>query len=315
MESHSKAVKALNPGSLRSEFLSFFLISFSFHVQVGEWTTAFTDCAVNLNGYKKGNRYDGSLPGSEQNSGDCKPKRGSASKFSAGYKENLAKSEWLCWKRKPIKRAALEGRAPLTFFSFSLSLFKCGKVKLRLMNPVPAGSCGHSRLRLALQKIGLTLLVWSMAGFPEIRVRDPRVSLAEALRSVTKFRTTGWTFRFRTFVSLYRFHFLWRNFHFVLVWFKEGASLYCLSFASECLLRSFFSPTPPIDISSNWHQVESHHVWMDQRQLLGWKWRFRRRTEWFRSDHHSFCESLLSFWDLQPQSLWPKFFLLLFSYS
>lgn len=58
---------------------------------VGEFTPAFTDCAKYLNGFQKGARYDGTLPGSEGNDGNCKPKRGSGSKFSEGYKDNLAK--------------------------------------------------------------------------------------------------------------------------------------------------------------------------------------------------------------------------------
>ncbi|PWN43608.1 glycoside hydrolase [Ceraceosorus guamensis] len=57
---------------------------------VGEFSPAFTDCAKYLNGRGVGSRYDGSYPNSSKY-GDCGPKRGPASGFSAGYKALLAR--------------------------------------------------------------------------------------------------------------------------------------------------------------------------------------------------------------------------------
>ncbi|KIJ53493.1 glycoside hydrolase family 5 protein [Sphaerobolus stellatus SS14] len=52
---------------------------------VGEWTTASTDCAPNLNGRGVGSRFDGSFSG-ETPVGSCTGLTGSASSFSSSYK-------------------------------------------------------------------------------------------------------------------------------------------------------------------------------------------------------------------------------------
>ena len=40
-------------------------------VVVGEWSAAMTDCAVWLNGYLIGNRWEGSYPGSDSSTRNC----------------------------------------------------------------------------------------------------------------------------------------------------------------------------------------------------------------------------------------------------
>ncbi|EJU03858.1 glycoside hydrolase family 5 protein [Dacryopinax primogenitus] len=55
---------------------------------VGEWSTASTDCAVNLNGRGVGARYDGTYPGSSY-IGNCYGQTGDQSTFSADYKTFL----------------------------------------------------------------------------------------------------------------------------------------------------------------------------------------------------------------------------------
>ncbi|EPQ26674.1 uncharacterized protein PFL1_05654 [Pseudozyma flocculosa PF-1] len=79
---------------------------------VGEWTPAFTDCAVGLNGRGTGARYDGTFAGSRGRIRSCGPKSGSASGFSDGYKTLLGKmweaqvdaneggSGWIMWTWK-----------------------------------------------------------------------------------------------------------------------------------------------------------------------------------------------------------------------
>ena len=71
--------------SKRSQYSSFHLWTV-----VGEWTTAFTDCAKYLNGRGIGARYDGSYPGSSQ-IGDCTPWTGNGNAFSSDYKTFLRK--------------------------------------------------------------------------------------------------------------------------------------------------------------------------------------------------------------------------------
>jgi glucan 1,3-beta-glucosidase len=57
-----------------------------------QWTPAFTDCAINLNGRGVGSRYDGTHPDAQgQKYGSCGPKRGPAEGWSAGYKKLLAR--------------------------------------------------------------------------------------------------------------------------------------------------------------------------------------------------------------------------------
>ncbi|KAF8527568.1 exo-beta-1,3-glucanase [Hysterangium stoloniferum] len=55
---------------------------------VGEWTTARTDCARNLNGRGIGARFDGTFPGSTK-VGSCTGLTGSSSGFSSSYKTFL----------------------------------------------------------------------------------------------------------------------------------------------------------------------------------------------------------------------------------
>ncbi|KAN0062757.1 hypothetical protein ACQY0O_004952 [Thecaphora frezii] len=56
---------------------------------VGEWTPAFTDCAVGLNGRGQGARYDGTFAGSRGRIRSCAPKTGNAANFSEKYKSRL----------------------------------------------------------------------------------------------------------------------------------------------------------------------------------------------------------------------------------
>jgi glucan 1,3-beta-glucosidase len=55
---------------------------------VGEWTTARTDCARNLNGRGVGARFDGTFPGSTF-VGSCSGLTGNRNTFSASYKTFL----------------------------------------------------------------------------------------------------------------------------------------------------------------------------------------------------------------------------------
>lgn len=85
--------------------------NFDLWVVVGEWTTAFTDCAKNLNGRDIGSRYDGTYPGSSR-VGSCSPFTGSGANFSSDYKAFLrrfweaqvtsfeAGSGWIYWTWK-----------------------------------------------------------------------------------------------------------------------------------------------------------------------------------------------------------------------
>lgn len=57
---------------------------------VGEWSGAMTDCAPNLNGYKAGNRYEGSFPGSSR-VGSCSGKTGRVSAWSQTMKDDTRK--------------------------------------------------------------------------------------------------------------------------------------------------------------------------------------------------------------------------------
>ncbi|KAK0543156.1 hypothetical protein OC845_006264 [Tilletia horrida] len=74
------------------------------YLVVDEWTPAFTDCAVNLNGRGRGSRYDGSFPGSKGRRATCQGKVGPGSSFSAGYKQMLG----LMWEAQVVsyERAA-----------------------------------------------------------------------------------------------------------------------------------------------------------------------------------------------------------------
>ena len=72
--------------SKRSQYSSFHLWTV-----VGEWSTAFTDCAAkNPNATSIGSRYDGSYPGSSR-IGDCTPWTGNGNAFSSDYKIFLRK--------------------------------------------------------------------------------------------------------------------------------------------------------------------------------------------------------------------------------
>jgi glucan 1,3-beta-glucosidase len=63
------------------------LANFDLWTVVGEWSTAFNDCARNINGRGKGARYDGTLDGTYV--GDCAPFTGSGANFSSDYKAFL----------------------------------------------------------------------------------------------------------------------------------------------------------------------------------------------------------------------------------
>lgn len=54
---------------------------------VGEWSGAMTDCAHYLNGYKAGNRYEGTFPGSFR-VGSCAGKSGRVSTWSQAWKDD-----------------------------------------------------------------------------------------------------------------------------------------------------------------------------------------------------------------------------------
>ena len=72
--------------SKRSQYSSFHLWTV-----VGEWSTAFTDCAAkNPNATSTGARYDGTYPGSSR-IGDCTPWTGNGNAFSSDYKTFLRK--------------------------------------------------------------------------------------------------------------------------------------------------------------------------------------------------------------------------------
>ncbi len=58
---------------------------------LGEFSPAFTDCAVWLNGRGQGARYDGTYEGTKIYKGDCKSKRVPASQMTASYKRLLAR--------------------------------------------------------------------------------------------------------------------------------------------------------------------------------------------------------------------------------
>ncbi|EPQ32365.1 uncharacterized protein PFL1_00561 [Pseudozyma flocculosa PF-1] len=84
---------------------------------VGEWTTATTDCAGELNGRFVGARYDGSYGGDSYYIGDCSKRTGDGSSFSQVYKNYLRDmfetqisvyeraSGWIYWTWK-TERAA-----------------------------------------------------------------------------------------------------------------------------------------------------------------------------------------------------------------
>lgn len=55
---------------------------------VGEWSGALTDCAKYLNGFRAGNRYEGSFPGSSW-VGSCAGKSGRVSDWSQEWKDNI----------------------------------------------------------------------------------------------------------------------------------------------------------------------------------------------------------------------------------
>jgi glucan 1,3-beta-glucosidase len=55
---------------------------------VGEWSAAMTDCAPNLNGFRAGNRMEGSLPGSYR-IGSCDGKSGRVSNWSEEWKDDV----------------------------------------------------------------------------------------------------------------------------------------------------------------------------------------------------------------------------------
>ena len=56
---------------------------------VGEWTGAMTDCAKYLNGFDRGARYDGTLPGSSK-VGDCSWQN-DISQWPESYKDDTRK--------------------------------------------------------------------------------------------------------------------------------------------------------------------------------------------------------------------------------
>jgi len=64
------------------------LSSFDLWTVVGEWSTAFTDCAKYLNGRGLGSRYDGSYPGSYY-IGTCSYFTGSGANFGSDYQAFL----------------------------------------------------------------------------------------------------------------------------------------------------------------------------------------------------------------------------------
>lgn len=55
---------------------------------VGEWSGALTDCAKYLNGYKAGNRHEGTFPGSWK-IGSCAGKSGHVNTWSQGWKDDV----------------------------------------------------------------------------------------------------------------------------------------------------------------------------------------------------------------------------------
>ncbi|KAF2116131.1 glycoside hydrolase superfamily [Lophiotrema nucula] len=55
---------------------------------IGEWSGAMTDCAKYLNGYKAGNRMEGSFPGSWK-IGSCTGKSGKVSTWTQAYKDDV----------------------------------------------------------------------------------------------------------------------------------------------------------------------------------------------------------------------------------
>lgn len=55
---------------------------------IGEWSGAMTDCAQYLNGYKQGNRYEGTFPGSFR-VGSCAGKSGRVSTWTQAWKDDV----------------------------------------------------------------------------------------------------------------------------------------------------------------------------------------------------------------------------------
>ncbi len=69
---------------------------------MGEFSPAFTDCAVWLNGRGAGARYDGTLGNPNSYKGDCGPKRVPAKQFTADYKRLLARYWQIQREGKPL---------------------------------------------------------------------------------------------------------------------------------------------------------------------------------------------------------------------
>ena len=57
---------------------------------VGEWSAAMTDCANHLNGFRAGNRMEGSFPGSWK-IGSCAGKSGPVKNWSQAWKDDVRK--------------------------------------------------------------------------------------------------------------------------------------------------------------------------------------------------------------------------------
>ena len=127
--------------SKRSQYSSFHLWTV-----VGEWSTAFTDCAgLNAGGVT---RYDGSYPGSSR-IGDCTPWTGNGNAFSSDYKTFLRKF----WE------AQVTGKHSLCILSKGERLIQFWQRGRREV----VGSTGHGRQRTRTN--GVTKPVSISGGF------------------------------------------------------------------------------------------------------------------------------------------------------